>query len=532
MIRPDGHGTCTNPPFDDGAPCDDGNACTQYDVCQAGNCTGAPRSCAPADGCHLEGSCDPVSGACLNSVVADGTACEDGDLCTNNTTCRAGACKGGTLKLCEPTDQCHADGACNPADGVCTNPPRPDQTPCDDGNACTMGDLCVQGTCQPGPAQTCTASDACHLAGTCDSATGACSNPLDPSPSCAGYQPPPVKAPPQGAPGLVPQGSPPWIPGPARSTVTPAGGAGGPNSPTTAVVIPALIGAHTECTADVTGDTMTDLVFTDTTTGKMRYLPRRDPEALAYGAPVDIDLAVPAGEPGAAACADLDGDGVSEIVASFATPDGGGSTTLVVYRPTTGQKIVVPHGFPAGVAVGGLAFADFDGDGRRDLAAYAANDQPLLLGSQLFVFPNGGFFDSVTSGQLNQPFSQATRVSVPQTNVLASAETPNWGSLTTLDADGDPHPDIWALGNRGIVLLYRSNGGFEFAAPELVGVVTDLAPKFTIGALDTNGDQIPDLIASGLNPGIPSKVFPGLGGGRVVRFPRARSLETTRSSLQ
>jgi len=49
-------------------------------------------------------------------------------------------------------------------------------TPCNDADPCTTPDTCSSGTCGGTPV-VCTPSDACHLAGVCDSGTGLCSNP-------------------------------------------------------------------------------------------------------------------------------------------------------------------------------------------------------------------------------------------------------------------------------------------------------------------------------------------------------------------
>ena len=70
----------------DGTTCNDGNACTQTDACQAGACTGTnPVTCMPSDACHAAGTCDPTSGTCSNPTAADGTVCPGG-------TCAAGVC--------------------------------------------------------------------------------------------------------------------------------------------------------------------------------------------------------------------------------------------------------------------------------------------------------------------------------------------------------------------------------------------------------------------------------------------------------
>jgi Dictyostelium (slime mold) repeat len=69
-----------------------------------------------------------------------------------------------------------AVGIAPPAHAVETCFDQPDGTACDDGQACTEADSCTAGTCQ-GRAIICSAPDACHSAGVCDPATGACTSP-------------------------------------------------------------------------------------------------------------------------------------------------------------------------------------------------------------------------------------------------------------------------------------------------------------------------------------------------------------------
>ena len=68
------------------------------------------------------------------------------------TTSSVASCQPGTTPVvCSASDQCHAVGTCNPASGVCSNPTRADGTACTDGNACTVGDNCVAGICSGSP---------------------------------------------------------------------------------------------------------------------------------------------------------------------------------------------------------------------------------------------------------------------------------------------------------------------------------------------------------------------------------------------
>jgi hypothetical protein len=134
-----------------------------------------------------------------------GSACDDQDGCTTGDTCQSGVCAGAPRScpnpgdvcspatgacgapggsclgvVCAALDQCHEVGTCQPATGTCTNPQKVDGTPCSDGNACTAVDVCGAGQCVPGAAKACAAVDACHLAGTCAPSTGACSSPPAP----------------------------------------------------------------------------------------------------------------------------------------------------------------------------------------------------------------------------------------------------------------------------------------------------------------------------------------------------------------
>jgi len=173
-------GQCEYPALEDGAACDDGDGCTQSDSCQSGECTGGdPVQCEASDQCHDVGECDSATGACSDPAKADGAACDDADACTQTDSCQAGECTGSDPVTCEASDQCHDAGVCDSATGACSNPAKTDGTTCDDGSLCTSDDTCQSGVCT-GEAVTCQAHDECHLAGTCDEQTGTCTNPLAP----------------------------------------------------------------------------------------------------------------------------------------------------------------------------------------------------------------------------------------------------------------------------------------------------------------------------------------------------------------
>jgi cysteine-rich repeat protein len=147
------------------------------DVCQNGTCVaGTPVTCTASDQCHVAGVCNPQTGLCSNPPANNGTACSDGSLCTLNDSCQSGVCVG-TPKTCTASDQCHVAGTCNPSDGSCSDPAANDGTSCNDGNPCTQTDTCQGGQCVGGNPVVCTALDQCHDPGVCDVSSGQCSNP-------------------------------------------------------------------------------------------------------------------------------------------------------------------------------------------------------------------------------------------------------------------------------------------------------------------------------------------------------------------
>src|SRR5262249_60549078 len=110
---------------------------------RAGVCGGTPIVCSAQDQCHGIGVCDPATGSCTNPGP-DGIACDDGQFCTVNDTCRRGVCRG-TLRDCSAlADQCNG-GVCNEATEQCERAPKREGTLCDDGDACTRTDTCPAG---------------------------------------------------------------------------------------------------------------------------------------------------------------------------------------------------------------------------------------------------------------------------------------------------------------------------------------------------------------------------------------------------
>lgn len=160
-------GLCDVPP-----PKADGTACSTGS-CVGGACTDkcANVTCPPPGECYAgPGACLPVTGTCSY----EGALFKD-----VGAPCSIGGCSYGVCRnfcdgvVCRQGD-CEADtGTCNPTTGDCSpGPPADDGTICyirDAPSFCQAGvctDMCVGVTCPRGE---------CQTAGTCDPATGMCS---------------------------------------------------------------------------------------------------------------------------------------------------------------------------------------------------------------------------------------------------------------------------------------------------------------------------------------------------------------------
>ncbi len=124
--------------------CDDGNKCTTGDSCSGLSCTGDKVDCDDNNPC-TDDSCDVVAG-CIHTPVANGTDCNDGLFCTVVDKCSNGKCLGTGTPNCNDNNPCTSD-SCDNTLARCVNNAVANNTPCDDGNACSTGDRCVSGKC-------------------------------------------------------------------------------------------------------------------------------------------------------------------------------------------------------------------------------------------------------------------------------------------------------------------------------------------------------------------------------------------------
>ena len=104
-----------------------------------------PPACEADQDCPSLGLCFQSKcqeGSCTD-LPADGIPCDDGDPCTLTDLCSGGTCFG-TSRVCDDANPCTTD-ACRAEDGACSFLPR--EGPCDDGSICTTGDFCLDGHC-------------------------------------------------------------------------------------------------------------------------------------------------------------------------------------------------------------------------------------------------------------------------------------------------------------------------------------------------------------------------------------------------
>ncbi len=177
--------------------------CVSKHRCVGGQCTLDPQSAVVCDPHPIPCKayvCRADWGICVEDLAPEGTLCQDGNPCTENDVCIAGICNAGGAKTCDDGKVCTTD-YCDTNTGICVN----DAAICNDGNPCTAdscddtgacenealvcddSNLCTtdycsasQGGCVFQPTD-CSNPDPC-LMGVCDPLTGDCS--VETAPAC------------------------------------------------------------------------------------------------------------------------------------------------------------------------------------------------------------------------------------------------------------------------------------------------------------------------------------------------------------
>ncbi|AKU89642.1 hypothetical protein AKJ08_0029 [Vulgatibacter incomptus] len=191
--------TCDFVAGNEGGSCDSGDLC-EVGSCHAGECVGAPKSCAGLNGACTVGVCNPADGSCEAEPVDAGTSCSLFGLgqcefatCNATGTCEAHPVAAGTSCNLPNLGQCEV-ATCNAA-GACESDARPDGSACNSGNPCTTGDACVAGSCSGTYDEaTCTANalhysenfEDCAASGWTFTRDWQCGTPANVGPACHG----------------------------------------------------------------------------------------------------------------------------------------------------------------------------------------------------------------------------------------------------------------------------------------------------------------------------------------------------------
>lgn len=184
-----------------GAPCDDVNACTTGDKCDAaGKCQAGTFTCQ----CQNDAGCDDAnacttdkctSNKCTNTITT-GALCDDKNPCSLASTCSAaGACVADLTKTFDcsaQNDSCNTGVCYSSTTGAaaCKQQPKAKAVTCDDTLYCTTGDLCDgAGKCLGGPAPTCPKPAVCQNALCTEAAKGCTTQPQALGTACSDGDP-------------------------------------------------------------------------------------------------------------------------------------------------------------------------------------------------------------------------------------------------------------------------------------------------------------------------------------------------------
>jgi hypothetical protein len=165
------------------ADCQQGQWCSAAQTCEADVCGSTVCADLIAVPCKPNGSGFAATLPCLDSNpctndacvpgqgcvhTANTAGCNDGDACTVNDVCQGGTC-GGAPVSCDDNEPCTSDHCVGPTLG-CQH--TPNDAFCDDKNKCTSDKCAVLGGCSHAPASgPCDDGDLCTGEGACNGGT-------------------------------------------------------------------------------------------------------------------------------------------------------------------------------------------------------------------------------------------------------------------------------------------------------------------------------------------------------------------------
>jgi len=182
--------------------------------------------------------------------------------------------------------------------------------------------------------------------------------------------------------------------------------------------------------------------------------------------------------PNAIAVADFDGDGRPDI----ATANSAGGVSVLINTTPAGADAAsfAPQVALPTARVFQLGTADFNGDGKPDIAVVGNGTVSILLNT-------------------TAPGASAPSFSAPQ---LAGTFDSNYAfpTLAVADLDGNGRPDIAVPDKDGAIAVFfnaTSPGGTQTSFTRYPVAVSDAGNVYTILVADINADGVPDLLAVG-----------------------------------
>ncbi|MBL8840987.1 MAG: VCBS repeat-containing protein [Planctomycetes bacterium] len=211
-----------------------------------------------------------------------------------------------------------------------------------------------------------------------------------------------------------------------------------------------------------------------------------------------------ADRPVALARGDLDGDGDLDLAVASELSD-----SVRLLRKAAGASFVadaLPLGGPAGTPrPSAVALADFDGDGRLDVACASRGNGGSGSVALFFQAGNGTF------------------PTVPSLVVTAAIANPADLLVADLDRDGALDLAVANGGSDDVALLYGEAGGFASAKNRVVGGGGTTHDPVALAAADIDGDGRLDLaVANGSGDDV--ALFVQAAGGGFATAPTAQLL--------